>query len=499
MDLIIRIRLETLKNNLAKIRCILESVKDRRAEIDRLSDDLKRAAEKLKFVGKNIYDVRATSQNTFAEKKIDDSLMNLLKLAEAEALSLRELLGNIASDISAIQRRWTPLDKSFEAAFEASLKEDLDERIGASSKKIDRDIDALDAVERGEDRLEQAWCDYNEIMSEQSQLIFLDYVEFLGGLALRYAGLDEGICRIADELMRSCGSFGRTHWSALTIPASQEAMTLARSIRMRFPEWTIWAVPLTAHEFGHVVISGNSRLEEYINKQYPQRKKKTSKGRQDMLVCLADAFATYVMGPAYACSVILLRFNPLGAYQDKSKNPADAKRAHIVLSMLEKMELDPNVSPYGDIPDKLRTEWDAALTQAKAQVPDSWNQEVERLDAWSNRFFDELSRSYPNSRYEGTLWQNTLEALEQLLNDENPSDQLKGNEEWRDVLNAAWACRVNKSHESQRVAMAAPELWKLIEDKKPDTPDLKERRISQTGVPAAYIPQIRANKKYGQQ
>src|SRR5207244_7964566 len=140
------------------------------------------------------------------------------------------------------------------------------------------------------------------------QLVFSNYVEFLGGLALRGAGLDEGICRIADELMRSCGSFGPTHWSALTIPASQEAMTLARSIRVRFPEWTIWAVPLTAHELGQVVIRepGTPDFEKYVKRQFPNAKTK----QQHLRVLLADAFTTYVIGPASACSVIVLKLHP---------------------------------------------------------------------------------------------------------------------------------------------------------------------------------------------
>src|ERR1041385_5440331 len=117
---------------------------------------------------------------------------------------------------------------------------------------INAHLKSLSNMKSGEvDQLmERAWDDYTNIVSEKNQLVFSDYFEYLGGLALRIAGLDNDICRIADELMKRCGSVGINEWSALTIPASKEASTLARSIRMRFPEWTIWAVPLTAHELG---------------------------------------------------------------------------------------------------------------------------------------------------------------------------------------------------------------------------------------------------------
>lgn len=494
MDLIIRIRLEALKNNLTKIRGILESVKARGSEIDRLSDGLTHAQDQLNLVGENVTNVLNTSRNTFANKKIDEGLMRLLEVAEEKALSLRQDLEKTKEAIKAIQTRWTLIEEGFEA----KVKEDLDDKIGSWFNEIDDDIKALSGAPSTElnQQIEKAWGDYNKIMSQQSQLVFSNYVEFLGGLALRGAGLDEGICRVADELMRSCGSFGTTHWSALTIPASQEAMTLARSIRVRFPEWTIWAVPLTAHELGQVVISGNSKLENYINTQYPARTKKTMKkamkDQQHMRICLADAFATYVMGPAYACSVILLRFNPLSANQD-SDYPADDKRAHVVLSTLKKMGSDPNIAtPYGNILDRLKIEWDAALAQAQIQAPATWDQDVKLLEGWIDRLLEELSKSYPNSLYEGGLWKSTREALELLLKGEDPGDKLKGREDWGDVLNAAWACRVDNVDESQKIARKAEELWQRIEQKKRE---LKRHRISPSGFAEDVAPRIQAGKK----
>jgi hypothetical protein len=495
MDLIIKIRLEALKNNLTKIQCILKSVKDRRGEIDKLSVNLSQAQQHLDDVGYNVRYLLDTSRNKYAKAKMDPSFPPFLELAETEVGKLSQALQNVQKGIEAIQTRWTPIEKSFEE----TLKEDLNDTIGPWLDKIAESIKALSAAQPGEinQLMEKAWRDYNEIMSEQSQLIFSDYVEFLGGLALRDAGLDEGICRIADELIRSCGSVGRTQWSALTIPASQEAVTLAASIRMRFPEWTIWAVPLTAHELGEVVIKDNPNLEKDILTHYPGSEKKTKKNRHHMRVYLNDAFATYVMGPAYACAAILLRFNPRAAYQDKIKNPADAKRAHVVLSMLRKMfefKEDPNVvPPYGDILEKLKAGWDAALAQTQTQPPPATlNPDLEILEQWTDHLLAELNRAYANSLYQGRLWTSTREALELLLSDEDPGDKLKGNEEWKDVLNAAWACRVNNVDDSQKIAKKAEELWQRIVQKKSET---QGSRVSPSGFAANIVPRIQGDKK----
>jgi hypothetical protein len=490
MDLIIKIRLDALRNNLIKLQSILEFVKDRRAEIETLSTDLGHANQLVLRAKYDLAYVLHTARNKLSSAKMDPSLAEFLDTTQARVDTLDEVISNAMKRIEAIQKRWVPIDKTFETTF----KKDLNETMRPWYDTINEHLESLDNAKPEElDQLrEEAWREYTDIISEKNRLIFSEYFEFLGGLALRDAGLDEGICRIADELMRSCGSV-ITEWSALTIPASREAATLARSIRMRFPEWTIWAVPLTAHELGQVVIRepGSPDLEKFVRSEFPKAQKK----QQHMRVLLADAFATYVMGPAYACSVILLRFNPRAAEQDKSIYPPDAKRAYVVLSMLRKMyEKHPLANPpYGDILEKLQIAWDSACVKGQGRsnaIADSQR----LLDRWTNQVLEELDRAYATGLYEGRLWESTQEALELVLRGGEPAAKLKGAEEWRDVLNAAWAYRLNHSDESQDIAKSAEVLWKQIKQKR----DIRERRVSQMGV-ASFIPHIRADKKYGQQ
>ena len=79
--------------------------------------------------------------------------------------------------------------------------------------------------------------------------------ELLGGVALRDTRLDDGICVLADELVTNYRVDNRGPTPILTIPARHKttAMTLAKTVCVGFPEWTIWALPLTAHEFWYAV------------------------------------------------------------------------------------------------------------------------------------------------------------------------------------------------------------------------------------------------------
>jgi hypothetical protein len=252
-----------------------------------------------------------------------------------------------------------------------------------------------------------------------------------------------------------------------------------------FPEWTIWALPLAAHELGQVAITGNAVWETYISdetKKYKRSKKDKEAMKRHMRVCLADAFATCAMGPAYACSAILLRLNPLSAYGDSATSPAAAKRAHIILTMLKKMrDQDPLVEPpFSEMIAPLETGWNAALARAKPAGTLS-AEELSQLDSWTEEMFAALSKKPARGLYDGKLWKNTRAALEKLLKGQDPAGDLKGTEEWRDVLNAAWACRAADVDESTAIDAKAQELWKLIERKQQERPASKSESFMRPG------------------
>jgi tetratricopeptide (TPR) repeat protein/Icc-related predicted phosphoesterase len=180
----------------------------------------------------------------------------------------------------------------------------------------DLDPDDEEAVSNA---LDKAWSEYLKVYLE-SQRIFRDCLELMGGLALRDRKLDERICEVADELIRATTDHVRTTWYSFTILAQREAFqwTISRIIRLRFPEWTIWSLPFAANEFGHVMIGDKDMFQDILEDQDHEWQ------MRQLEVVLADIFATYVMGPAYVCAAVCLWLDPSEAAERAvSRDQAD--------------------------------------------------------------------------------------------------------------------------------------------------------------------------------
>ncbi|MCU1267251.1 MAG: hypothetical protein JWM21_3569 [Acidobacteria bacterium] len=538
-NLVLKIRLESLITNLEQVRRLADSVGTRDHETQSLGALLEHAGKMIENLS-----TYATVAQAFGAGQVEESptkfkenlnkVFSILDELKSQMDDAQKLLGNIKD-------RLVPVGGALEYTLQNDLKGKTDQWL--KSLKSTRGKLNLAAPANGQQLLENAWT---EAIGEQNQLIFSDYVDFLGGLALRDKGWDNSICQIADELISSCGNLLQAKmWDALTIPSSHGAVTLASIIRMGFPEWNIWGLPLAAHELGLVAVSVDDTLGAYIDEQAGDNQQV----RQQIQVCLADAFATCTMGPAYACAALLLRFNPRLAYEwrydavdeeilghafstvldstlkgsaigttfdekiietlntawksalkDKlsvlrSKALSDAQRAHVILAVLDKMKKHCGVGASFDskIIEQLRDEWDSALQQAK---PTGKLEAQSSLDTWLDYLFEYLSANQLRaiSIYCGIPWNATRETLlnlgksepetqlvwtkekEEELKADNQSVQyleLNNTIELRDVINAAWACRIDglaqaqyTAEESDRINTAALKLWKFIKDKK---------------------------------
>jgi hypothetical protein len=169
--------------------------------------------------------------------------------------------------------------------------------------------------------------------------------------------------------------------------------------------------------------------------------------RSCLHVLVADAYATYTLGVAYACAALLLRFEPARSPRDHLMS--DAVRGDVVLAMLERMNEESNSRPYDRELQGLRAGWDSVLQHATASGtadPDpgdgkevvDWIWEVFRI--WllpPARYPDEDdAEGWLSVRKARTEWQRTLAAT-----DEFGTSGL-GLRKLRDALNAAWAWRL---------------------------------------------------------
>jgi hypothetical protein len=327
-----------------------------------------------------------------------------------------------------------------------------------------------------------AWKKYADFVYAPGRMLFGDYSDFLLGLATRDSLLDEGVCQLADDLIKQ--------WNpgvSLTIPAKYVALesTLARIVRLSFQDWSIWALPLAAREVGYVVNArenASDRLAGFI-----REKMVDGQIEAHLRDYLADVFGTYVMGPAYCYAAIYMRFDPLLAYEPLDDHPPDAMRAEVIFDALDwmsraKLEND----PYQSILEELRSQWQVVLAQAivpaRRALPmaGSFTTLVEELA--------QIVYSERQAMFSATAWGRAKQMRNDFLEGRNsaqPQDDL------RSVLNAAWLARVQKPSQSKLIESLARQAFDSVMKRKPapagSLATLGEAQWSQRKQPLASV------------
>ena len=190
--------------------------------------------------------------------------------------------------------------------------------------------------------------------------------------------LDDEMFLIADELIGDLAN-AVFAWPAITILAESEYTSdHARIIGLRYPAVSIWDLPIAAHEFGHIVASEEGPLD--FRELAKDSKKVDAKLLEEHF---ADIFATYALGPAFACTMILHRFDPLNAHPViEWTHPGDAKRVYCILETLRKMEDSRGWGgwlPWVD--EKVRKPWEASLAAVDQRRDLDWKV-LDELDRW---------------------------------------------------------------------------------------------------------------------
>jgi len=410
---------------------------------------------------------------------------------------------------------WGALGATIRTAAEA-LTDDLEE----ICKNVEQG--AKNGADEAQQSLQDGWRRYAEAYQE-SRRIFGEYLDFIGGLALRCQGLDERICCIADELIRKCSLEGTgSTWNSLTVIAPKESFTrtMARIIRLRFPEWTIWALPFTAHEYGHVVLDESERIKKILGVEVENlakederynaadddqaRERIKERIRKHVGVLFADAFATFMMGPAYACAAIFLRFDPSNAGAETAEMPSDNRRALIVFKILRRMnkEASDRFNPiYTPVIDDLERRWrqmieragaTEAISEAKRQDTEEQDAEKQGVAKWQRYEGIWEALNPPNllreARYphkgEKEGWKKAekwAEELKEVLDRKREDVQPSSTDKLRDVLNAAWLRRLKDGElwQIEQIANAALKLCQAII--KPQHVSQQSRRGSKSG------------------
>jgi hypothetical protein len=285
---------------------------------------------------------------------------------------------------------------------------------------------------------------------KESSTLFGECLAFLQAALARGHKVDADLCEIADALLDElAGSLTNVEWKRFTVLSTEEFFRdLAQIIRVRFPFSGIWDLPVSAHEFGHFVAGrlnvirpdGSHSLpfqqyKEDFKKQYPDR------GDEWMFYLeeyFADVFATFALGPAYACTCLLLRFDPALAHREEDKrHPSDAKRAHAILQTLLRMNSEKDSKgDFKPVMNELTDWWNQELTSAGQHTVLSQDEQAE-VGGLVFNFYEALKDGAPEARF--NRWGQLAVGECNWLRD--PPNGRVSDFRLSNLLNAAWLCR----------------------------------------------------------
>jgi hypothetical protein len=247
-------------------------------------------------------------------------------------------------------------------------RQDVDQNLVKAAKELGRTLTAGNYWKR----------------RQRCEALFSEYVDYLRGVAIRStgfvvqdrhdlesetaagqadlagggAGEDHSVrlsdlFLLADHLPALMGRPGGWTWKSLAVPSrvEQNASTEAYVLRIGFPEWSIWALPLLQHEFGRVVIKKNPRELPVAD---PTEE-----------AMLADALAGLVTGPAYACAQLLLRLDP--ASVNRWNDEVTLRSATILKTLWRSAKLVDD-AVLVELAERLEAEWRDAVKSAGGDV-----------------------------------------------------------------------------------------------------------------------------------
>ena len=394
--------------------------------------------------------------------------------------------------LDGLQKRWDRLERILKD--NQLSEEDRAAIAGRFYRMISEQTYALDLCRNGLDEPGQKfWRDFS-ILEDGARSVQREALEFLGGLLVHKKGLDcepptltgtnsEGpsVCDLADRMLRTYSRRTGVNWAARTVLGKSPFLaTNTDVIRIRFLEWSLWNLPLMAHEFGHLAAlatpafqnfqgpASEQSLERHPNPEAAAELGYVQARRRQLDELFADIFAVYTAGPAFACSVIMTQLSAPEAYVWRGSHPSHDERVRVILQTLSAMNerngwrLDEREG-FGPILTQLEQHWDHAVQTCKAVPEDeeSYRFQLKQAKKWGRNIYKlvdtsyRLGVSYKPVRWDGAQKLSTyllqpgvpkLDHMEELFATHANDSMLID-----DVLNALWIARLDPQGEFDSV------------------------------------------------
>jgi hypothetical protein len=268
---------------------------------------------------------------------------------------------------------------------------------------------------------------------------------FLGSLYVQQNRLDDGYGAVVGGVLAELSRVlpKNISWPSVTLAVGDAFSPLTGTIWTRYPEFTVWALPMIVHEAGHVVTQElRSLTDDARGFDFPlsllaaaSSSIDTPQSLSDRLnrEFIADFFGAWTMGAAYACSAILLRFTPRHADEIVAHHPPETERVHLILTTLEC--LDPG---WDDVITLLRRIWDEMVDVF--DIPPVSDGDRQQLDALVTSLAGLAERHFHDAAFrERSEVTHLTGKLEQPST--RPSEIARSSS-LRQIINAAWIARL---------------------------------------------------------
>jgi len=399
-------------------------------DLEPLTDALEQTSEKL-----------AREQDSADDAQTVRQVLDLLdRLDRATIPALREELKHASDGLATLVNRHVPFNDA------------LSDQVRKTTLGVRTQIKSVrDALMSDDEPLEELWRTYLEKVLPQSELLFAEYLDLLGGVLIREGGLEIGalasVCKLDD--LCALADWHLANELRLRLPVavpqlalpSGELISGAQSwpiVRLGFAHWSIWGLPFEAHEFGRLA------AVEQLGKQDVWQEELEAFGEDGLRLLISDTIGAWAEGPAYACALCFLSLDPRRCVGNPPGPHVTASdRAFLVDTCLRQQVLlgdtltleDADVGHgYVGFLDTIGQRWQEALKCAGARA----TARGELLQRLPQRIWKQLGLEQPFGIAD---WDASKDACDDLLGERDlASDPPVG---IRHLMNAAWYARVD--------------------------------------------------------
>jgi hypothetical protein len=294
---------------------------------------------------------------------------------------------------------------------------------------------------------DSAWNELAKVRGSIAE-IKQEALAFVQGALLRERSLDKGIGvvseRLLAELLERTGEERRV---LLALSDNEFFKHTVSMVRGRFPDVTVWNLPVLAHELGHHVAATLAHTDPALREDYrpvaaylsEEADNEASFANVDRAVALAhlhelfaDVYATYVLGAAYPLNMIMLSASPDVFGASSRSHPSWSRRVHTIRAVADVLGVGgAGAAGYRDLAGTISTLW-------REIAGDSTDTERAVAELQAGAMVGLLvEHAFPRARYDMPERVNEI-----VIDPDQPFVAPAEGMTFTDVLNAAWRWRI---------------------------------------------------------